>query len=629
MDKKGTIRFDLSADKLLDFAEAKLDAGENVAALRFLHKSLELYGDAPDEYADLADAYEAMELYEQAINCWFRYLDVCEEDEAVDAYEGLAACYYNLGNEPQASHYYTRMLHDKFVTPANNIEMGELFDKPPARPLRIAWPPESADYSAEIDAGLKALKNGEYAAAEEKFSAIHPRSEYRVPALNYLAVCYLLEGKNEQAEGACRELLERAPDNVQALATYAAVLTEQGRTEESRAVAGRLAEISTENADELYKIATVCCENGLYRTAYEHFCKLETMVRYDQTLLYFKAVAAFRCGEVKESCAALGKILDIYPASAVARYYFREIRRFAEEGGTPPETSFFYRVPAAERADRVRFLQALRGLRAAELEAYCRAADVTELLEWCFDEADGQDAELQLLGAAVAARGNVEAFLRALLLDSTVNDIVKVETVRMMCGRNRDFEYGIVLADSYRVAAFNRLEIGRAARKHFVAAYALCFARFALLGEGDGEEYRAAAQALYAALHEAGELRLAADESALACAVYLSVTGAVMKKARGALRMLEADAGSVASILGAVRRARASAEAAAADASESAPEEDSGGETAAESDSARESAAEQPPEEKTGEDISGQGNTPERDAQGRADGHGEDDDETD
>lgn len=267
----------------------------------------------------------------------------------------------------------------------------------------------------------------------------------------------------------------------------------------------------------------------------------------------------------------------------------------------------------------MRFLQALRGLRAAELEAYCRAADVTELLEWCFDEADGQDAELQLLGAAVAARGNVEAFLRALLLDSTVNDIVKVETVRMMCGRNRDFEYGIVLADSYRVAAFNRLEIGRAARKHFVAAYALCFARFALLGEGDGEEYRAAAQALYAALHEAGELRLAADESALACAVYLSVTGAGLKKARGALRMLEADAGSVAAVLGAVRRARASAEAAAADASESAPEEDS----------ARESAAEQPPEEKTGEDISGQGNTPERDAQGRADGHGEDDDETD
>ena len=113
--KEKIIQFDLSADTLLDVAEAKLDAEEYIPALRFLHKSIDLYGPAVDEYADLAEAYEGIEVYEQAIDCWFQYLDLCAEEEAVDAYEGLAACYYNLGNESQAMIYYKNTFRPKIT----------------------------------------------------------------------------------------------------------------------------------------------------------------------------------------------------------------------------------------------------------------------------------------------------------------------------------------------------------------------------------------------------------------------------------------------------------------------------------------------------------------------------------
>ena len=166
MEKK-EIQFDLSADALLDLAEAKLDEEEYIPALRLLHKSLELYGPGADEYADLAEAYDGMEQYELAAYNWFRFLDVCAENEAVDAYEGLAACYYNLGNVPQAMYYYNKMVHDKFVTPDNNVEMGDLMSEPPRPRFRIAWPPEHADYSADVDAGLQALKQGDHAKAEK------------------------------------------------------------------------------------------------------------------------------------------------------------------------------------------------------------------------------------------------------------------------------------------------------------------------------------------------------------------------------------------------------------------------------------------------------------------------------
>ena len=68
-------------------------------------------------------------------------------------------------------------------------------------------------------------------------------------------------------------------------------------------------------------------------------------------------------------------------------------------------------------------------------------------------------------------------------------------------------------------------------------------------------------------MQEAGKLREVGDPAALACAVFLSVSGAGLKKARGAIRALEADPAAVAAVLGAVREARALSEAAAADAS--------------------------------------------------------------
>lgn len=45
MEEK-VVQFDLAAEKLLEMADARLDEGDHLAALRLLHKSLELYGPA-------------------------------------------------------------------------------------------------------------------------------------------------------------------------------------------------------------------------------------------------------------------------------------------------------------------------------------------------------------------------------------------------------------------------------------------------------------------------------------------------------------------------------------------------------------------------------------------------------
>lgn len=550
------VSFDLSAETLLDLADKKFEEKDYVGALRILSKSVERNGAGLEEYALFADIYDAMDLFEMSAFYWFRYLDVCAEDEMVDAYEGLAACYYNLGNETKSAYYYNLMLQDKYLTPSNGMELGELFSMPPVkRPFRIVYPPEEADYSEEIDAGLKAIRSGDFKSAEELFSSVHEKSEYYNAARNFLAVGYLMQGKNEEAEKVCLEILREKPDDIQVLSTYAAVLTEQGRRDESREAAKRLAAFDTQSADELYKIATVCCENGLYEDAYEKFCILERQVNFDLTLLYFKSIAAFRCGKVQESLRSLSEIIDVFPDAAVAKYYFREIRRYSEEGGEVPETCFFYRLPKAEHDARVKFLMALMGISAKELRQYCAQTDLREYIDWCFDEADGTEVEIQLLGARLAVKGGMDARVRELLLDCSVNDIIKVETIRSLAARNKPIVFGVVLGDIYRSFEFEPIQIGRAGRSKFIYAYSLCFTRFVLMGDGNAQAIRAAAEYIYDTLSKVDKLSLAADGDSLACVIYFTSSREAVNNTEQALRFTGAKSEAVSALLEALRDA--------------------------------------------------------------------------
>ena len=546
MDEK-VVRFDLSPQRLYELAEKKFEEKDYIAALRILRKSAEENGAGSDELALFADIYDEMEIFDESANYWFYFLEQCSDEEAIDACEGLAACYYNLGNDLQAAYYYNLMIQNKFYTPEDGLGLSEMFSSaPPVRkPFKIVYPPEEADYSETVDAGLKALKSGDYAKAEEAFLSVHPKADYYMSAQNFLAVCYLMQGKNEQAEKVCRALLEKEPDDVQVLSTYAAVLTETDRREESRAVAERLAAFDTQSADELYKIATVCCENHLYEEALEKFRILSGTVRYDRTLLFFKGVAALRCGKLQESLSAFGTILDVWPDAEVARYYYDAVREFSEGKTSLPDLGFFYRLPKAEREGRVRLLKALLSLPVAELHAYCTQTDLQPLLRWCFDEEDGQLPDLQMLALAVAERADMRSFLADVLLKSTVNDVIKVEAVYRICCRNRAFECGVVLANDYHKIGFDRLQTGRKKHKIFVQAYAQCIARFSLFGDGAGEEYRQAAQALYAAAESAGALDGLKAEN-ITATLYYAVSPFAKMRGDDVLRILKADPESVA-----------------------------------------------------------------------------------
>ena len=95
-------------------------------------------------------------------------------------------------------------------------------------------------------------------------------------------------------------------------------------------------------------------------------------------------------------------------------------------------------------------LAALAEIPQADLRAFLADIDLTEYVEWCFDEADGMDIELMLLGMRVAVKAGMDDFVRDMLLESGRNDLVKVEGVRYLAERNRSFTAGVVISDFYR-----------------------------------------------------------------------------------------------------------------------------------------------------------------------------------
>lgn len=519
-----TKAIDFSRKRLGGLADKFYNEGKFLSALRLAYKEREQHGSDPDVFARLADIYEAMGLQGSAINCLFQLLDIAHVDDLPDVYESLAVNFLDLGNESQSAYYYNKLVDaDESIPLETKMDIAEAFSVKKKDRFRFVYPPELADYSKEVDVGSRALKAGDCKRAVSEFSKVVKGAKEYATAKEMQAVAHLLAGETAEAERICLELLETAPEDIRALATLAAVYLEQDRKEESKAIALRLSKRKTDSAEELYKIATVCCENGLDAEAYEQFCALVEKTPYDGRALYFKGVAAYKCGRLDEAERTLDDLCTIYPDAEVAKYYLRELRAYREndEPISVPEWTYFYHLPQEERENRCQTLLRIGAATKEEAELFGTIALAEGYFSWCFDEMDGADHDLQYLALTTAVHARADEFVRDVLLDYEVLDALKVETLRLLMERNEDMELGLVLCSIYREVFLPRIRIGRKRRKKFLGGYAKVASKFVILSEEHGDKLCEAAEELYEALEAANALDLVDNEDDCACAIFL------------------------------------------------------------------------------------------------------------
>lgn len=551
---KGKIaKIDFSEERIARQADKYYNEGKYFSALRLAYRQYETYGGDGEVFARLCDIYEGMNLHGSAVNWWFRYLDIADEQELPDIYEGLAINFLNLGNETQSAFYYNQLIDaDASISEETKMDIVDAFSKDKRDNFRFVYPPKLADFTKEIELGSRALKMGDCQRAIHTLDAVAEGAKGYEKAKELQAVAYLLSGDAEQAEKICLQLLQTNPDDVRVLATLSAVYLEQGKKEESKQLALRLYALKQDNAEDLYKVATVCCENGLHEQAFEKFCLLEEKIPYDGRMLYFKAVSAYKSGKIKQAEHAFDMLCTVYPDAEVAKYYLQAIR-LLEEGETlakEQEPSYFYNLPQGERESRCRSLIHIGKCPKDEAQLFGLIALHDGYFRWCFDEMDGADHDLQYLALATAEHVRADDFIREVLLDDEVLDILKIETLRMLYTRNEDMVVGIVLCHIYRKVELLRVKIGRKRHKKFVEAYAKIASKFVAVQETYGKKLKATTESLYKAMETCDAFYLADSEDDLACAIFLlSGIKDLGKDVDGVAKAFEANAQNVQMIM--------------------------------------------------------------------------------
>ena len=519
-----TDRIDLSADRLISIAGDCVEEHNYIAALKMLNKNAVLNGNDEDSYMLYAEAFDDMGLYEKCVNGWFKYIDYAGASaDLAEAYEGIAISFMNMGMESFAAFYYNKLLMetDEQLTQQNRQEIIEAFLHSEKPALRFAYPPRLVDYSAELESGVEFMRKNDYDSAIGEFSKVDEESDKYVAARNYIAMCNVINDRNEQAEEECKAILRRQPENIQALTTLAAVKSQQNKSEEAKELALRLLKINPAEDEELYKIATVCCENGMHEEAYNIFCRLDERFVYDCSLLFFKAVSAYNCGKTSQCIETFDTLLTVYPNAVIADYWhyiaLEEIKKEASERRT---LQYFYRLPKDECETNVTFLSALNRLSESDAKKLCKEADVSSAIHWCFDEGDGNSTyELKLLGAMCARKCGMDDTLRDILLDAFLQDGIKLEILSELVERNSEGEYGVVVCNLYKKVTLVPINVGRSRKKTFLRAYGLVFSRFAMLEPEYPFMLSVATEKLYAKLLEEGRLDSCRSVPALAAAI--------------------------------------------------------------------------------------------------------------
>ena len=141
--------------------------------------------------------------------------------------------------------------------------------------------------------------------------------------------------------------------------------------------------------------------------------------------------------------------------------------------------------------------------------------------EWCFDELDGADHDLQYLALVTAAHVRADEFLQDVLLDFEVADVLKIEILRMLIERNEDMDIGVVLCNIYKCVPISKISIGRKRRKKYLEAYAKLASKFVAIKESYSMKIKKAAEKLYRALEENNALDLIENTDDCACAIYM------------------------------------------------------------------------------------------------------------
>lgn len=307
-------------------AERRRSEGDLVGALTML-RNLEDDGCKNTEViAQIGAVYFDMELYEQSLEYWFKYLASSDTAKVkMRAYSAISACFCMIGDfrsmafyaelefalDPKTPQEYDRVLTDYYDYVYDVMGGGYYVSYPetkiPARRLMY-----------EADGFMDEKK---YDEAADKFSLVQKSSEYYGEARFKMAKCLYLEEKYDEYGKVLTELIADCPEDAFANMAYGFYMLDAGQYDEGAYYLKKASEGELFDEEDYFRIARDLCEIGRENDAFLPLERALEINCYYLQALYYYGLLTFNTGDYETAARYFKTVYQLSDVPVAKLYY--------------------------------------------------------------------------------------------------------------------------------------------------------------------------------------------------------------------------------------------------------------------------------------------------------------------
>ncbi|MBR4419395.1 MAG: hypothetical protein IKT32_00790, partial [Clostridia bacterium] len=476
--KENIIQFSRNEKTLRDLANSYLARDDKVGALS-------VYLDIEKEckfgvalYRDIANLYMSLEMYNESINYWFKYLNFVAKYRKDEAYNGLAACfslikmrelsiyYFNLQLEEEREEElpYDDFLYETFYSEVSNSENDE----------KIKLVDASGERDLEKIIFAKDLYRKDPTAAYEILKEIQEESSNYELALLTLASFYMLEKRWSDAAD-CYNKISQSSENFACacnnlFATYFLV----GDFDKADGVFNRIVKFKTANFEQLTKFFNFM-SLSLDSKAVYLYAKYLNRLFFTPRMSYFVGVAAYndkRYNEAYDCFFSYFKATNSY----IAKHNLNLSKGMIDgQRGLLKQLSFSFTL------DEIK----IDSLEESAVSYFSLSKkELTKKREEIFDFAQAtfytKSTKLQIVACQLLSfigGERVIKYLKNILLVTEVCENVKIAILSILVELGNDRPTGVVYAGVYSRVPYEKVEFTEECGDFFLSAYAIAFGR--------------------------------------------------------------------------------------------------------------------------------------------------------
>lgn len=519
MSKK-FIKYKRNLKNLYSRASERCDEGDFVSALSSLLHEAENNTKNAEVCARIADIYTELGLFENAVIFWFKYLIRADYKKRYEAYNGLGANYYFIGDKVMAGHYFNKQLQcDYEGTLVYEEVMEDFLDEMMEKKSSLKLIKEKTQKEIDgerISNAKKFCRESDYESAILELDLIEPTSPLYGEALYEKAYAYLSLDELDLAKKNAEKSIEKGFVTTSSL-TFIIHLCLSTANPNADKYLEMLIDLPCEDEENKYKKLNALCEFSLFDEA-ENLCnELLRLDGYDVNTSFIKAFLLYNKGEYAKALKYF-KRAYLLSFSPIALYYVKLTEKANEGVVLRKNLRIVFDLPQ-DVIEKI--AETVSGIFVSpeELANYTRE-ELIEVADWCFTCGP---KSIQALMILIFARSNDQVYinyLKEVLVNPSVSDEIKYSLISKLYEYTEVKKLYAVFKNYFKEIKARRVDFKEENKEIFNKAYCYAVGRLAPFVKDGFHSLEIGAKELQSELIAVGKASAVKEIQPLAAAMY-------------------------------------------------------------------------------------------------------------